>query len=797
MTEKTENTDAMVITLPDQKIVEPVNFPEELPLLPLRDIVIFPFMVVPIMVMRETSIAALQAALMHDRFIFLVLQKNPDVDTPSVDDLNRVGVVGRALQVLKLPNGTAKVLIEGIARATFDGLEKVDDYYRVHAHPYFLEAESGQRFKALLRSLLNSFSAYVKLSKTIPDEVLMNMPPVEEPHRLVDIVSAHILIKQERKQEILEIMELEELITRLLSTLAEESEIMELEHSIDKEVRERLQKSQKDFYLHEQLRVIREELGEEDEIDNEVKELGKRIKRSGMPKEAADKANEELAKLTRMHIMSPESTVIRNYLDWLVSLPWKKRTRDTLDIDAAKTILDEDHYGLDKPKERILEYLAVLKLAKKIRGPILCFCGPPGTGKTSLGRSVARALGRKFIRVSLGGIRDEAEIRGHRRTYIGALPGRIIQNMRKAGTRNPVFLLDEIDKIGMDFRGDPSSALLEVLDPEQNHAFSDHFLEVDFDLSEVMFITTANFEDNIPVPLLDRMEIIRLSGYLEFEKIGIAERHLIPKQLAATGLAKKHIVFESNALRKIINSYTAEAGVRNLERSIASVCRKVSREVVARGGKKGAPKQHVITIRNLQKYLGIPKVQEKRVEKTDQVGMAVGLAWTPIGGEILTIETSLMPGKGELILTGHLGDVMKESARAALTYAKSNMSALRIPAGAFDNVDVHIHVPEGAVPKDGPSAGVSIVTSLVSAASGIPVSRHVAMTGEITLRGHVLPIGGLKEKLLAAKRSGIKKVIIPSKNEPDLREFSKEIREDLTFVLADSIEDVLRASLIS
>ena len=795
MTERRDNS-MVEVAAADQLAPGTSDLPEEMPLLPLRDIVIFPFMVIPILVMRDTSIAALQASLIHDRFIFLILQKNPEVDAPELDDLHQVGVVGRALQVLKLPNGTAKVLIEGITRATIVGIERVEDYFRVRVHPFFLAPESTQRFKALLRSLGNSFAAYVKLSKTIPDEVLMNMPPVDEPHRLVDIISAHLIIKQENKQRILEVSTMTEQITMLLAILAEEGEIMEIEHSIDKEVKERLQKSQKDFYLHEQLRVIKEELGEEDETDSEVRELGARIKKSGMPKEAAEKAMDELNKLPKMHIMSPESTVIRNYLECLVSLPWKKRTRDTLDIEAAKTILDEDHYGLEKPKERILEFLAVMKLAKKIRGPILCFCGPPGTGKTSLGRSVARALGRKFVRVSLGGIRDEAEIRGHRRTYIGALPGRIIQNIRKAGTHNPVFLLDEIDKIGMDFRGDPSSALLEVLDPEQNHAFSDHFLEVDFDLSEVMFITTANFEDNIPIPLLDRMEIIRLSGYLEFEKIGIAERHLIPKQMDATGLTKKYIRFEQDAIRKIVNSYTAEAGVRNLERSIAGICRKVSREVVSRGGRRSTIKQRVITARNLQKYLGIPKVQEKRIEKTDQVGMAVGLAWTPAGGEILTIETALMPGKGELILTGHLGDVMKESARAALTYAKSNMAALGVREGTFDNTDVHIHVPEGAVPKDGPSAGVSIVTSLVSAASGRPVSRYVAMTGEITLRGHVLPIGGLKEKLLAAKRSGIKKVIIPAKNEPDLRELSEEIRKDLTFVLADSIDDILKASLL-
>lgn len=784
------------LTMPENGDRPGGALPDEMPLLPLRDIVVFPYMVVPILVIRETSVGALQASLVHDRYIFLVLQKNPDVEAPKIDDLHRVGVIGRVLQVLKLPNGSAKVLIEGIARAEILNLDRTDDFFRVRVQQTPRSTEGSQRFKALVRSLLHSFASYVKLSKTIPDEVLMNMPPADEPQRLADTISAHLTVKQDAKQRILETSSLAAQYTMLLTTLAEEIEILELEHTIDREVKERLQKSQKDFYLHEQMRVIREELGEEDELDGDIREFEERIKKSGMPRDAAEKALEELNKLPKMHVMSPESTVIRNYLEWLLSLPWKKRTKDNLDIEAAKAILDEDHYGLEKPKERILEYLAVLKLAKKIRGPILCFTGPPGTGKTSLGKSVARALGRRFVRVSLGGVRDEAEIRGHRRTYIGSLPGRIIQSMKKAGTKNPVFLLDEIDKIGMDFRGDPSSALLEVLDPEQNATFSDHFLEVDYDLSEVMFITTANFEDNIPLPLFDRMEIIRLSGYLEYEKVGIAEKHLVPKQMEACGLKPGMISFEREAIRKIINNYTAEAGVRNLERNIAGICRKVAREVVSAKGRKTRGKPRVITTRNLQKYLGIPKVQEKRVGKSDQVGLAVGLAWTPVGGEILCIETSLMPGKGELILTGHLGDVMKESARAALTYAKSNMGALGIPEGAFDNRDVHIHVPEGAIPKDGPSAGVSIMTSLVSAVSGKPVSRLVAMTGEITLRGNVLAIGGIKEKLLAAKRSGIKKVVVPKKNEADLKELSAEIRDGLTIVLAERIDDVLTEALV-
>ncbi len=795
MSDQTDGSpNALVFPGPDGP--EATVLPWEMPLLPLRDIVVFPFMVVPILVIRDTSVGALQAALVHDRHIFLVLQRNPETEAPEIDDLHTVGVVSRVLQVLKLPNGTAKVLIEGISRAQVESLQRGDDYYRVKVRHLVREVENSQRFKALVRSMLNSFSNYVKLSKNIPDEVLMNMPPVDEAARLADTISSHLLVKQEVKQQILETSSMSEQITRLLNVLADETEILELEHTIDREVKERLQKSQKDFYLHEQMRVIREELGEDDEIDGEVRELEERIKKSGMPKDAAQKAMEELNKLPRMHVMSPESTVIRNYLDWLLSLPWKKRTRDNLDIEAAKAILDEDHYGLEKPKERILEYLAVLKLARKNHGPILCFTGPPGTGKTSLGKSVARALGRRFVRISLGGVRDEAEIRGHRRTYIGSLPGRIIQSMKKAGTKNPVFLLDEIDKIGMDFRGDPSSALLEVLDPEQNSSFSDHFLEVDYDLSEVMFITTANFEDNIPAPLLDRMEIIRLSGYLEYEKLGIAEKHLIPKQMAACGLKEGMVEFEIPAIRKIINSYTAEAGVRSLERSFAGICRKVAREIVTTRKKTRTVKSRVITTRNLQKYLGIPKVQEKRVEKADTAGLAVGLAWTPVGGEILYIETSLMPGKGDLILTGHLGDVMKESARAALTYAKANQVALGIPAAAFENRDVHIHVPEGAIPKDGPSAGVSIVTSLVSAASGVPVSRLVGMTGEITLRGLVLPIGGLKEKLLAAKRSGIKRVIIPRKNEADLSELNSEITDGLKVIMAEHVDDVLREALI-
>jgi len=785
-----DSIEKMIITK-EEVSDDPQELPTSMPLLPLRDVVLFPDMIIPILVIRDSSVEALQESLMQDRYLFLVLQKNRDIEEVDADDVYQIGVVGRALQVLKLPNGSAKVLIEGLERAVVRSMTQTDNHFRVDVDTIPADVESTPRIRALIRNVVDSFSTYVKLSKNIPDEVLINIPQIEEPLRLANTIGAHLLIKNEDKQGILEILSPVDQLTAIARKLAEEIEILELEKSIDNEVKERLQKSQKDYYLHEQMRVIREELGEE-EADDEIFEMEEKVRRAGMSKEAEKKSEEEIKKLRKMHIMSPESAVVRNYLDWMITIPWKKRTRDNLDIKKAKMILDEDHYGLDKAKERILEYLAVLKLSKKMKGPILCFTGPPGTGKTSLGRSVARAINRKFVRMSLGGIRDEAEIRGHRRTYIGSMPGRIIQNMKKAGTKNPVFLLDEVDKLGMDFRGDPSSALLEVLDPEQNNTFNDHYLEVDYDLSEVMFITTANYEDAIPPPLLDRMEIIRLSGYLEDEKVGIAERHLVPKTMDASGLKPKQVRFERETILKIIRNFTAEAGVRNLERSLANICRKVAREVVTRGRKS---KQKVINRRNLSKYLGVPKFRDKRIERRNQVGMAIGLAWTPVGGEILNVETSLMPGKGDLILTGHLGDVMKESARAALSYTKANTVSLGIPDDAFIDKDVHVHVPEGAIKKDGPSAGVAIVTSLVSAACNKPISRYVAMTGEITLRGNVLAIGGLKEKALAAKQSGIKKVIVPKENEPYLRELPPEIRDGLSFVLAETIDDVLKHAL--
>ncbi len=787
MTKSMENTEEI-----ENADVKEEELPSDLPLLPLRDIVLFPDMIIPILVIRDSSVEALQEALMQDRYLFLTLQKNPATEEPGAEDLFPVGVIGRALQVLKLPNGTAKVLIEGIARAVITDFREEEKHYRVTVAESSTEVEDSPRLQAMLRNVNSTFTDYVKLSKSIPDEVLLNINQIDDPLRFVNTIAAHIQVRNDEKQRLLEFENIEDFLSAISKRLAEEIEILELEKDIDNEVKERLQKSQKDYYLHEQMRVIKEELGEE-EGDGEISELEDRVKKSGMSKEAMKKAGEELTKLKRMHVMSPESTVVRSYLEWLLNIPWKKRTRDNLDIKKARVILDEDHYGLDEAKDRIIEYLAVLKLSKSMKGPILCFTGPPGTGKTSLGKSVARAIGRKFVRMSLGGIRDEAEIRGHRRTYIGSMPGRIIQNMKKAGTRNPVFLLDEIDKLGTDFRGDPSSALLEVLDPEQNNSFNDNYLEVDYDLSQVMFITTSNYEGSIPPPLLDRMEIIRLSGYLEFEKLGIAEKHLIPRTMEACGLKARHLDFDSDAVLKVIRNYTAEAGVRNLERMLSKICRKVAREVVSR---KKTTKKTVITKRNLARYLGAPKYRDKRIERSNQVGMAVGLAWTPVGGEILNIETTIMPGKGELILTGHLGDVMKESARAALSYAKANREKLGIAAKAFEKCDIHIHVPEGAIKKDGPSAGVSMLTSLVSAASGKAVRRTVAMTGEITLRGNVLAIGGLKEKSLAAKRSGIKKVIVPKENDSAVKELPDGIKSSLEFVFAETVDDVLEHALV-
>jgi ATP-dependent Lon protease len=748
-------------------------------------------MIFPLLVGRQISITALQEAMMLDRQILLVTQKDPTVEVPGRDDLYRVGIVARLLQILRLPNETIKILIEGLVRAKIKRFVANRGFLRASIAPLSEKpAKTDVETQALVRTALSQFTDYVKLNHRIPDEVLLSIGNIQNPHRLADTLAAHIIQVPQVKQRILEASDLEERFIQITKILAAEKQILEIEEKIDGQVRSQLEKGQREFYLQQQMKAIKSELGVEEETA-ESAEYTKKIRQAKMPKETEEKALTELEKLKKMHPNSPESTVVRNYLDWLISLPWQKRTRDKLDIQETERILEEDHYGLRKPKERIVEHLAVMKLAKKVRGPILCFVGPPGVGKTSLGKSVARALGRNFVRMSLGGVRDEAEIRGHRRTYIGSMPGRIIQSIKKAKTKNPVFLLDEVDKMSVDFRGDPSAALLEVLDPEQNNTFNDHYLEVDFDLSEVFFITTANTLPSIPFPLQDRMEIIRLPGYLEFEKLGIAKGFLIPKQLKQHGLDSKTLSFSEGALIGIARQYTREAGVRNLEREIATICRKVAKQVVS----KKISKPVKITRNNLATYLGPPRFLEWEVEAQDTVGSASGLAWTEAGGEILTVEVMLLRGKGHLILTGKLGEVMKESGEAALSYARSRMVPLGLKPNFYNKFDVHIHLPEGAIPKDGPSAGITIATALVSALTKRAVRHDVAMTGELTLRGRVLPVGGLNEKVIAAKRAGIKTVLLPRKNEKDIKEFPPEVKRGLDIKLVENMDQVLEFAL--
>jgi ATP-dependent Lon protease len=774
-----------------QREDEIIELHEKLPILPLRDVVIFPYMIFPLLVGRQISITALQEAMMLDRQILLVTQKDPTVEVPGRDDLYRVGIVARLLQILRLPNETIKILIEGLVRAKIKRFVANRGFLRASIVPLSEKpVKTDVETQALVRTALSQFTDYVKLNHRIPDEVLLSIGNIQNPHRLADTLAAHIIQVPQVKQKILEASDLEERFIQITKVLAAEKQILEIEEKIDGQVRSQLEKGQREFYLQQQMKAIKSELGVEEETA-ETAEYTKKIRRAKMPKETEEKAVAELEKLKKMHPNSPESTVVRNYLDWLISLPWEKRTRDKLDIQETERILDEDHYGLRKPKERIVEHLAVMKLAKQVRGPILCFVGPPGVGKTSLGKSVARALGRNFVRMSLGGVRDEAEIRGHRRTYIGSMPGRIIQSIKKAKTKNPVFLLDEVDKMSVDFRGDPSAALLEVLDPEQNNTFNDHYLEVDFDLSEVFFITTANTLPSIPLPLQDRMEIIRLPGYLEFEKLGIAKGFLIPKQLKRHGLDSKTLNFSDGALVAIVRQYTREAGVRNLEREIATICRKVAKQVVSKKIKKPVK----ITQNNLATYLGPPRFLEWEVEAQDAVGSASGLAWTEAGGEILTVEVVLLQGKGHLILTGKLGEVMKESGEAALSYARSRMVPLGLKPNFYNKFDVHIHLPEGAIPKDGPSAGITIATALVSALTKRPVRHDVAMTGELTLRGLVLPVGGLNEKVIAAKRAGIKTVLLPRKNEKDIKEFPPEVKRGLDIKLVENMDQVLEFAL--
>ncbi len=758
--------------------------------LPLRDIVVYPHMIVPLFVGREKSINALEEVMREDKQILLVAQKNASQDEPGPDDLYRMGTVSSVLQLLKLPDGTVKVLVEGGHRARVRAFRDNPAFFQAEAELVEDEIGDPREAEALARAVVGQFEEYVKLNKKVPPEVLVSLSQIEDPGKLADTVAAHLNLKIHEKQELLETVSLIERLERLYGFMQGEISVLQVEKRIRSRVKRQMEKSQREYYLNEQMKAIQKELGELDEGKDELGELEDRIKKTRLSKEAREKALAELKKLRSMSPMSAEATVVRNYLDWMLSLPWKKRSRVKKDIAKAQEILDADHYGLEKVKERIIEYLAVQQRVEKMKGPILCLVGPPGVGKTSLGRSLARATGRNFVRMSLGGIRDEAEIRGHRRTYIGSMPGKIIQSMKKAKTSNPLFMLDEIDKLGADFRGDPSSALLEVLDPEQNAHFNDHYLEVDYDLSDVMFVCTANTL-RMPQPLMDRMEIIRIPGYTEDEKLEIAKRHLIPKQRKAHGLSEKEWQITEEALLDLVRYYTREAGVRNLEREIANLARKAVKQLVA--GEKARIK---ITRRNLEKYAGVRKYRFGEAEHDDLVGLTTGLAWTEFGGELLSVEAVVVPGKGKMTITGKLGDVMQESVQAARSYVRARAVELGIDPGLFEKVDIHIHVPEGAIPKDGPSAGVAMVTSIVSALTQIPVRASVAMTGEITLRGRVLAIGGLKEKLLAALRGGIKTVLIPKDNEKDLAEIPDNVKKALEIVPVATVDEVLTRALV-
>ena len=763
-----------------------------LPLLPLRDIVVFPHMVAPLFVGRSKSVHALADAMNKDKKVFLATQKKIEVDNPKVKDICTIGTVGNVLQLLRLPDGTVKALIEGISRGRIVRYLKNEDFLQVELESVVEREISAAESLSLSRAVIESFEEYAKLNKNISKNLLSNAAAISNPSQLADTVATHFAFKIEDKQRLLETMSPAKRLAFLLELIKMEIDVFKMDQKIKVRVKDQMEKTQKSYYLNEQMRAIKKEMGVEESSGDELKELEKQIKRKRMSKEGAGKVRQEFKKLKMMTPMSAEATVVRNYIEWLISLPWFKRGKVINNIEEAEKILDEDHYGLEKPKERILEYLAVQILSKKIRGPILCFVGPPGVGKTSLAKSVARATGRKFIRLSLGGVRDEAEIRGHRRTYIGAMPGKIIQSLKKAGVNNPVFCLDEVDKMSMDFRGDPSAALLEVLDPEQNYSFNDHYLDVDYDLSDILFITTANTLPDIPLPLQDRMEIIRLAGYTEYEKYNIARQFLVAKQIKMNGLEGKDIRFSRNAILTIINRYTRESGVRNLEREISSICRKIAREIV----KNKTISRLNVTSKSVYKFLGPPPFKVSQIDDKDQIGLVTGLAWTQVGGELLCIETLIMPGKGELILTGKLGDVMKESARAAVSYVRSRANRLMIDNRFYKKFDIHIHVPEGAIPKDGPSAGISICTSVVSALIKKPVYRDIAMTGEITLRGRILPIGGLKEKILAAHRGGIKKVVIPKENEKDIKDIPPSILKQIDIVLVEHMDDVLSPALI-
>jgi ATP-dependent Lon protease len=760
------------------------------PVLPLRDIVVFPHMIVPLFVGREKSVRALEDVMKEDKQILLVTQKNAAQDDPSPSDIYEVGTVGTVLQLLKLPDGTVKVLVEGGRRARIHKFTENEAFFQAIAEELDDVGGEAQELEALGRAAISQFEQYIKLNKKIPPEVLVSINQIEDFSKLADTIASHLTLKIPEKQQLLEIASVAERLEKVYGFMEGEIGVLQVEKRIRSRVKRQMEKTQREYYLNEQLKAIQKELGESEDGRDELAELEERLNKTRLSKEARDKATAELKKLRNMSPMSAEATVVRNYLDWMVSIPWKKRSKIKNDIKLAQKVLDDDHYGLDKVKERILEYLAVQQRMNKIKGPILCLVGPPGVGKTSLGKSIAKATGRNFVRMSLGGVRDEAEIRGHRRTYIGSMPGKIVQGMKKAKSSNPLFLLDEVDKLGADWRGDPASALLEVLDPEQNSTFNDHYLEVDYDLSDVMFLCTAN-SLRMPQPLLDRMEIIRLPGYTEDEKVEIAKQHLIPKQIEAHGLRAGEWTISDDALRDLIRYYTREAGVRNLEREIANLTRKAVKEILMKGLDKIA-----VTRKNLDKFAGVRKFRYGEAELEDMVGVVTGLAWTEVGGELLSIEAVTVPGKGKVTTTGKLGDVMRESVQAAESYVKSRAVEFGIKPTVFARKDIHVHVPEGATPKDGPSAGVAMVTSIVSVLTGIPVRKDVAMTGEITLRGRVLPIGGLKEKLLAALRGGLKTVLIPKDNEKDLAEIPDNVKRNLNIVSVSNLDDVLKAALV-
>lgn len=770
------------------------DIPELLPVLPLRDIVIYPYMIFPVLVGREQSIRAANYAAETTKYIFLSTQIKSSIEDPTPADIYPEGTIAKIVQILKLPNGLMKILVDGLVQGRIVGFTERTDFFEAHIEAVFPKVEIDHEMNALIRQMTQLFKDYVKISRNVPNDTIAAFDNIEEPDRKLFYAAANVIQPIEVKQSILQKSTLKEQYYELIKILNSEIDILKIEKEIDTKVQENIAKTQRKFIIQEQIKILQDELGEDEDASPEFSKLREAIKKAKMPQEVEAKAMEELNKLKKTPPMSPESTVIRNYLDWLIDVPWSKKTKDNLNIKHVQKILDEDHFGLEKPKERIIEHIAVLNLVKQMRGQILCFVGPPGVGKTSLGKSIARALGRKFVRISLGGVRDEAEIRGHRRTYIGSMPGKIIQSMKRAGTINPVILLDEIDKMSMDFRGDPSAAMLEVLDPEQNHSFNDHYLEVDYDLSQVLFITTANVRYNIPLPLQDRMEIIELPGYLEYDKLEIAKRHILPKELKAHGLINKNVTVTDEAIKKIIREYTREAGVRNLEREIANVCRKIARDIVLKESSNGKTKsktKYLVDENKVEEYLKTPRYRYSKHTKTLKVGSVTGLAWTSTGGEILNVDAAVMIGSGKLTLTGQLGNVMKESAHAALSYLRAHSKELHLKSDFFNGKEIHVHLPEGAIPKDGPSAGIAMAMAMYSAVSGIPASNNVAMTGEITLTGSILAIGGLTEKLLAAKRNQIETVLIPKENEIDLKEIPEEVKEGLKIVLVEKIEDAI------